>query len=58
MQIHEQKAYEEFHKKLKDKDLKDHGIRGKLFIAESMAPAYKNLDWKCRQLKKGGAIQQ
>ena len=45
-------------KKLKDKDLKNHGIPGQLFIAESMAPTYKNLDWKCRQLKKDGAIKQ
>ena len=45
-------------KKLKDKDLKNHGILGKLFIAESMTPAYKNVDWKNMQLKKDGAIKQ
>ena len=45
-------------KKVKGKDLKNYGIPGKLFINESLSPAYKQIDWKCRQLKKGGYIKQ
>ena len=44
-------------KKLKGMDLSTHGIPGKLFINESMAPAYKQIDWKCRQLKKAKMIK-
>ena len=43
--------------KLKDRNLDHihHGI-GKLFISESMAPAFRQLDFYCRLLKKRGAI--
>lgn len=44
-------------KKLKGADLKSHGVKGKLFINESMAPAFKSIDWKCRQLQKAKAIK-
>ena len=45
-------------KKLRDVDLeKDHGIEGKVFINESMTFEVKSLDWKCRQLKKSGHLQ-
>ena len=44
-------------KTLKNKDLKDQGVPGKLFIVESMTPAFKSLDWKCRQLKKAAEIK-
>ena len=45
-------------KKLKDMNLKNHGIPGKLFINESMAPAFKEIDWRCRQLKKASLIKE
>ena len=45
-------------KKLKDKDLKNFSVPGKLYISESMAPAYKSMDWKCCQLKKAGYLKQ
>ena len=45
-------------KKLKDKDLKAYGVAGKLFISESMSFPYKNIDWKCRLLKKAQRIHQ
>ena len=44
-------------KKLKDKNMKGQGVTGKLFTGESMAPTFKSLDWKCRQLKKAKMIQ-
>ena len=43
-------------KKLKDMDLKENGVPGKLFISEAMCPEFKSVDWKCRQLKKAGKI--
>ena len=45
-------------KRLKNKDLSAvGGIAGKLVIFESMSHHYKNLHWKCMQLKKAGAIK-
>ena len=45
-------------KKLSEVDLKkDHGIDGKIYINESMAFSVKSLDWKCRQLKKAGLLE-
>ena len=44
-------------KKLKGKDLKAHGAPGKVVIFESMSPHFKNLHWRCTQLKKGGHIK-
>ena len=45
-------------KKMKNKDLKEQGIPGGLFIVESMAPAFRSIDWKCRMLKKAEKIKQ
>ena len=45
-------------KKLKGMDLKNQGIPGKLFINESMAPSFKGIDWRCRQLKKAKLIKE
>ena len=44
-------------KKLKNKDLSGIGIRGKVVIYESMSFHYKNLHWRCTQLKKAGIIK-
>ena len=45
-------------KKLKDANFRNIGIGGKLFINESMAPAFKSIDWKCRQVKKAQLIKE
>ena len=44
-------------KKLKDRDMKKHGVKGKLVIFESMSPHFKNLNWRCKQLTKAGYIK-
>ena len=44
-------------KKLKGKDLTQIGVQGKLVIYESMSFHYKNLHWKCTQLKKAQVIK-
>ena len=44
-------------KKLKGKDLKQHGVPRKLFIYESMSPHFKSMHWRCQQLKKAGHIK-
>ena len=38
------------------KKLKNFSVPGKLYISESMVPAYKSMDWKCRQLNKAGYL--
>ena len=43
-------------KKLKGKDLTRIGVQGKVVIYESMSFHYKNLHWKCTQLKKAQRI--
>ena len=42
---------------LKGKDLTSIGIRCKVFIYESMTRHFKNLNWRCNQLKKAGIIK-
>ena len=44
-------------KNLKNKDLSPIGIRGRVVIYESMSYHYKNLHWRCSQLKKAGTIK-
>ena len=44
-------------KKLKNKDLSSIGIKGRVVIYESMSYHYKNLHWRCSQLKKAGKIK-
>ena len=44
-------------KRLKEKDLSGIGIQGKVVIHESMTHHYKNLHWKCMQLKKARIIK-
>ena len=43
--------------KLKGKDLTSIGIRDKVVIYESMTHHFKNLNWRCNQLKKAGIIK-
>ena len=45
-------------KKLKDTDLRPLGIQGKVVIFESMSHHYRNLNWKCTQLKKAGIVEK
>ena len=44
-------------KKVKNKDLSGIGTRGEVVIYESMSFHYKNLHWRCTQLKKAGIIK-
>ena len=44
-------------RKLKGKDLKSQHVPSGLYIVESMAPAFRSLDWKCRQLRKAKIIE-
>jgi hypothetical protein len=44
-------------KKCKGKDFTRHRVPNKLAIFESMSPHYKNLNWRCMQLKKAEKIK-
>ena len=57
--ISRRKAHEILRKKenLKDRSfLEKHDISGKVFINESMCPAFRHLFWVCKQLKKANKI--
>ena len=44
-------------RKLKDRDMKQDGVPGKLIIFQSMSPHFKNLNWLCKQLSKAGHLK-
>ena len=44
-------------KKLKHTDLTPLGVRGKVVLYESMSFHYRDINWRCNQLKKAGIIK-